>query len=45
MHHPPPGIGAVVIIIAKQNGAFRQSGSILDLRSGDPTLGHCESRR
>ena len=42
--HPPPGIGAVVIIIAKQNGLFQQSGSILGLRSGDPTLGHCESR-
>ena len=40
--HPPPGIGAVVIIIAKQNGLFQQSGAILDLRTGDPTLGHCE---
>src|SRR5215469_9949248 len=27
--HPPPGIGAVVIIIAKQNGLFQQSGAIL----------------
>jgi hypothetical protein len=40
--HPPPGIGAVVIIIAKQNGLFQQSGAILGLRTGDPTLGHCE---
>jgi hypothetical protein len=40
--HPPPGIGAVVIIIAKQNGLFQQSGSILGLRTGDPTLGHCD---
>lgn len=39
---PPPGIGAVVIIIAKQNGLFQQSGSILGRRTGDPTLGHCE---
>jgi hypothetical protein len=38
----PPGIGAVVIIIAKQNGLFQQSGSILGLRTGEPTLGHCE---
>jgi hypothetical protein len=42
--HPPPGIGALVIIIAKQNGLFQQSGSILGLRAGAPTLGHCESR-
>jgi hypothetical protein len=42
--HPPPGIGAVVIIIAKQNGLFQQSGVILGLRTGEPTLGHCESR-
>jgi hypothetical protein len=40
--HPPPGIGAVLIIIAKQNGLFQQSGAILGLRTGDPTLGHCE---
>jgi hypothetical protein len=40
--HPPLGIGAVVIIIAKRNGLFQQSGAILDLRTGDPTLGHCE---
>ncbi len=40
--HPPPGIGAVLIIIAKQNGLFQQSGSILGLRTGDPTLGHCD---
>jgi hypothetical protein len=40
--HAPPGIGAVVIIIAKQNGLFQQSGSILGLRTGDATLGHCE---
>ena len=39
---PPPGIGAVVIIIAKQNGLFQQSGSILGRRTGDPTLGRCE---
>jgi hypothetical protein len=39
---PPPGIGAVVIIIAKQNGLFQQSGAILGLRTGAPTLGHCE---
>jgi hypothetical protein len=39
---PPPGIGAVVIIIAKQNGLFQQSGSILGRRTSDPTLGHCE---
>jgi hypothetical protein len=41
---PPPGIGAVVIIIAKQNGLFQQSGAILGLRIGSPTLGHCESQ-
>jgi hypothetical protein len=41
---PPPGTGAVVIIIAKQNGLFQQSGAILGLRTGAPTLGHCESR-
>ena len=41
---PPPGIGAVVIIIAKQNGLFQQSGAVLGLRTGAPTLGHCESR-
>jgi hypothetical protein len=39
---PPSGIGAVVIIIAKQNGLFQQSGAILGLRTGAPTLGHCE---
>jgi hypothetical protein len=39
---PPPGIGAVVIIIAKHNGLFQQSGAILGLRIGAPTLGHCE---
>jgi hypothetical protein len=42
--NPPPGIGAVIIIIAKQNGLFQQSGSILGLRTGAPTLGHCESQ-
>jgi hypothetical protein len=42
--HPPPGIGALVIIIAKQNGLFQQSGSILGLRTGEPTLGHCANR-
>lgn len=41
-HTPPPGIGAVVIIIAKQNGLFQQSGAILGVRIGAPTLGHCE---
>jgi hypothetical protein len=41
---PPPGIGVVVIIIAKQNGLFQQSGAILGLRTGAPTLGHCEGR-
>jgi hypothetical protein len=41
---PPPGIGAVVIIIAKQNGLFQQTGAILGLRTGAPTLGHCEGR-
>jgi hypothetical protein len=41
---PPQGIGAVVIIIAKQNGLFQQSGDILGLRTGAPTLGHCESK-
>ena len=41
---PPPGIGAVVIIIAKQNGLFQQSGALLGLRTGAPTLGHCESQ-
>jgi hypothetical protein len=41
---PPPGIGAVVIIIAKQNGLFQQSGAILGLRTGTPTLGHCDSQ-
>ena len=40
---PPPGIGAVVIIIAKQNGLFQQSGAISGLQTGSPTLGHCES--
>jgi hypothetical protein len=39
---PPPGIGAVVIIIAKQNGLFQQSGAVLGLRTGPPTLGHCD---
>jgi hypothetical protein len=42
--NPPPGIGAVVIIIAKKNGLFQQSGAILGLRTGAPTLGHCESQ-
>jgi hypothetical protein len=42
--NPPPGVGAVVIIIAKQNGLFQQSGAILGLRTGPPTLGHCESQ-
>jgi hypothetical protein len=41
---PPPDIGAVVIIIAKQNGLFQQSGAILGLRTGSPTLGHCEGK-
>ncbi len=41
---PPPGIGAVVIIIAKQNGLFQQSGTILGVRTGAPTLGHCEGQ-
>jgi hypothetical protein len=41
---PPPGVGAVVIIIAKRNGLFQQSGAILGLRTGAPTLGHCESQ-
>jgi hypothetical protein len=41
---PPAGIGAVVIIITKQNGLFQQSGAILGLRTGDPTLGHCDSQ-
>jgi hypothetical protein len=41
---PPPGVGAVVIIIAKQNGLFQQSGAILGLRTGPPTLGHCEGQ-
>jgi hypothetical protein len=41
---PPPGIGAVIVIIAKKNGLFQQSGSILGLRTGVPTLGHCESQ-
>jgi hypothetical protein len=40
---PPPGVGAVVVIIAKRNGLFQQSGAILGLRTGAPTLGHCES--
>jgi hypothetical protein len=41
---PPPGIGAVIIIIAKHNGLFQQSGALLGLRTGSPTLGHCEIR-
>jgi hypothetical protein len=41
---PPPGIGAVVIIIGKQNGLFQQSGVILGLRTGAPTIGHCDSQ-
>jgi hypothetical protein len=41
---PPPGIGAVIVIIAKQNGLFQQSGSLLGLRTGAPTLGHCEKQ-
>ena len=41
---PPPGTGAGVIIIAKQNGLFQQSGAILGLRTGSPTLGHCDSQ-
>jgi hypothetical protein len=41
---PPPGIGAVVVIIGKQNGLFQQSGAILGLRTGAPTLGHCDSQ-
>jgi hypothetical protein len=41
--HPPPEIGAVVIIIAKENGLFQQSGAILGLRVGDPMLGHCQA--
>jgi hypothetical protein len=42
---PPPGIGAVVIIIAKQNGLFQQSGAILGLQTGPPTLGRCENQQ
>jgi hypothetical protein len=34
----------VVIIIAKKNGLFQQSGAILGLQTGRPTLGHCESQ-
>jgi hypothetical protein len=41
---PPPGIGAVVIVIAKHNGLFQQSGALLGLQTGSPTLGHCEVR-
>jgi hypothetical protein len=41
---PPPGIGAVVIIIGKQTGLFQQSGAILGLRTGAPTIGHCDSQ-
>jgi len=40
--NPPAGIGAVIVIIAKHNGLFQQSGAILGLRTGAPTLGHCE---
>jgi hypothetical protein len=36
--HPPPGIGAAVIMLVS---AVR---SILGLRTGDPTLGHCDSQ-
>jgi hypothetical protein len=39
---PPPGVGAVIVIIAKQNGLFQQSGAILGLRTGPPTMGHCD---
>jgi hypothetical protein len=42
--NPPPGIGAVIVIISKKNGLFQQSGSLLGLRTGVPTLGHCESQ-
>ena len=42
--NPPPGVGAVIVIIAKQNGLFQQSGSILGLRTGAPTLGHCDKQ-
>jgi hypothetical protein len=42
---PPPGIGAVIVIIAKHNGLFQQSGAILGLRTGAPTLGHCEGQQ
>ena len=39
---PPPGaIGAVVVIIGKENGMFQQSGVILAFRPGPPTLGRC----
>ena len=40
--NPSQGIGAVIVIIAKQNGLFQQTGAILGLRVGPPTLGHCE---
>ena len=42
--HPPAGIGAIVIVIAKQNGQFQTSGVILGLRISAPTLGHCDNR-
>jgi hypothetical protein len=41
---PPPGIGAVVIIIGKRNGMFEQSGAILGMRVGPPTLGRCAKK-
>jgi hypothetical protein len=39
---PLPSVGAVVIIIAKQNGLFQQSGVLLGVWVGPPTVGHCE---
>jgi hypothetical protein len=33
-----PASAPFVVIVAKQNGLFRQSGAILGLHSGDPTL-------
>ena len=42
---PPPGTGAVVIIIGKRQGIFQQSGVILGVRVGLPTLGRCARKK
>jgi hypothetical protein len=38
---PPDAIGAVVVIIGKENSVYQQSGVLLAFRPGPPTMGRC----